>query len=137
MKNLLLLLLAVAFTTIGFAQDTVSKKGDMHEMMDGKMHTRMHEKMYTCPMHSDVMQDHPGKCPKCGMDLVESKNMTKGYCPMCKEKTMMKDGKCTKCGKQVTKYGEKGQSKKVYICSSCHTKSKTSGKCPKCGAKME
>ena len=141
MKNLLLLLLAVAFTTIGFAQDTVSKKGDMHKMMDGKMHdgmhTKMHEKMYTCPMHSDVMQDHPGKCPKCGMDLVESKNMTKGYCPMCKEKTMMKDGKCTKCGKQITKYGEKGQSKKVYICSSCHTKSKTSGKCPKCGAKME
>ncbi|MFV5699143.1 heavy metal-binding domain-containing protein [Flavobacterium sp. ZT3R17] len=146
MKNLLLILLAFAFTSIGFAQDTVSKKGDMHEMMDGKMmdgkmhdsmHTRMHEKMYTCPMHSDVMQDHPGKCPKCGMNLVESKNRTKGYCPMCKEKTMMKDGKCTKCGKQITKYGEKGQSKKVYICSSCHAKSKTSGKCPKCGAKME
>ena len=25
---------------------------------------------YVCPMHSDVTSDKPGKCPKCGMDLV-------------------------------------------------------------------
>ena len=25
---------------------------------------------YTCPMHSSVVQDGPGKCPICGMDLV-------------------------------------------------------------------
>ena len=25
---------------------------------------------YTCPMHPEVRQDHPGACPKCGMDLV-------------------------------------------------------------------
>jgi hypothetical protein len=25
---------------------------------------------YTCPMHSEVVQDKPGKCPKCGMTLV-------------------------------------------------------------------
>ena len=24
---------------------------------------------YGCPMHSDVVQDHPGGCPKCGMAL--------------------------------------------------------------------
>lgn len=35
---------------------------------------------YTCPMHPEVMQDHPGPCPKCGMALepvagkVEEKN---------------------------------------------------------------
>ena len=28
---------------------------------------------YTCPMHSEVTSDKPGKCPKCGMDLVEKK----------------------------------------------------------------
>ena len=28
---------------------------------------------YTCPMHSDVHSDKPGKCPKCGMALVEKK----------------------------------------------------------------
>jgi Cu+-exporting ATPase len=26
-------------------------------------------RMYTCPMHPEVRQDHPGACPKCGMAL--------------------------------------------------------------------
>jgi hypothetical protein len=26
--------------------------------------------LYTCVMHPEVISDHPGKCPKCGMDLV-------------------------------------------------------------------
>ena len=30
-------------------------------------------KQYTCPMHPEVVQDAPGKCPKCGMKLVEKK----------------------------------------------------------------
>ncbi|WP_087745067.1 MULTISPECIES: copper-transporting P-type ATPase [unclassified Acidovorax] len=25
--------------------------------------------IYTCPMHPEVRQDHPGNCPKCGMSL--------------------------------------------------------------------
>ncbi|WP_081054279.1 heavy metal translocating P-type ATPase [Burkholderia vietnamiensis] len=25
--------------------------------------------IYTCPMHPEVRQDHPGQCPKCGMTL--------------------------------------------------------------------
>ena len=25
--------------------------------------------VYTCPMHPEVRQDHPGACPKCGMAL--------------------------------------------------------------------
>jgi uncharacterized membrane protein YraQ (UPF0718 family) len=25
---------------------------------------------YTCPMHPEVLRNHPGRCPKCGMDLV-------------------------------------------------------------------
>src|SRR6266516_7714480 len=28
---------------------------------------------YTCVMHPEVVQDHPGKCPKCGMELVPVK----------------------------------------------------------------
>lgn len=28
---------------------------------------------YTCPMHPEVIKAEPGKCPKCGMDLVEKK----------------------------------------------------------------
>ena len=28
---------------------------------------------YTCPEHPNVVMDKPGKCPKCGMALVEKK----------------------------------------------------------------
>lgn len=28
---------------------------------------------YTCPLHPAVVSDHPGKCPKCGMDLIVKK----------------------------------------------------------------
>ncbi len=30
-------------------------------------------KQYTCSMHPDVVQDKPGKCPKCGMALTEKR----------------------------------------------------------------
>jgi multidrug efflux pump subunit AcrA (membrane-fusion protein) len=30
-------------------------------------------KVYVCPMDPDVVSDHPGNCPKCGMKLVEKK----------------------------------------------------------------
>lgn len=33
--------------------------------------------LYTCPMHPEVEQDHPGNCPKCGMTL-ELKTVTAG-----------------------------------------------------------
>lgn len=32
---------------------------------------------YTCVMHPEVVQDHPGKCPKCGMELVPVKKHKK------------------------------------------------------------
>jgi membrane fusion protein, copper/silver efflux system len=28
------------------------------------------EQIYTCPMHKNVRQDVPGKCPQCGMALL-------------------------------------------------------------------
>ena len=34
-------------------------------------------KHYTCPMHPEVVQDKPGKCPKCGMALEEKKKEEK------------------------------------------------------------
>jgi Cu+-exporting ATPase len=33
--------------------------------------------IYTCPMHPEVQQEHPGNCPKCGMAL-EPKTVTAG-----------------------------------------------------------
>lgn len=30
--------------------------------------------IWTCPMHPEIREHEPGKCPKCGMDLVEEKS---------------------------------------------------------------
>ncbi len=42
--------------------------------MSGAEHTHSHvhstgDVVYTCPMHPEVQQNHPGSCPKCGMTL--------------------------------------------------------------------
>ncbi|PWT96782.1 MAG: copper-translocating P-type ATPase [Bacteroidetes bacterium] len=41
-------------------------------------HQHAHQK-YTCPMHPQIIQDLPGKCPICGMDLVPMKGATDGH----------------------------------------------------------
>ena len=38
---------------------------------DADEHPAKHAQQYTCPMHPDVVVNTPGKCPQCGMDLVE------------------------------------------------------------------
>ena len=44
----------------------LSRPGSEHD------YEQQHEKKqkYTCPMHPEVITDHPGNCPKCGMTLV-------------------------------------------------------------------
>ena len=37
----------------------------------GKTSASPEKKLWVCPMHPDVVQDKPGTCPICGMDLVE------------------------------------------------------------------
>ncbi len=43
-------------------------------------HEQEQKKMqkYTCPMHPEVITDHPGNCPKCGMKLVPLKEKKRG-----------------------------------------------------------
>lgn len=45
---------------------------------------------YTCPMHPEIVQDTTGSCSKCGMTLVEKKDMPKGNLPQAKDSTMKK-----------------------------------------------
>ncbi len=47
------------------------------------------DEMYTCTMHNEVMSDHPGDCPKCGMKL-EKQKMTADQEKMMKEGTYVK-----------------------------------------------
>ncbi|HEX7503555.1 MAG TPA: HAD-IC family P-type ATPase, partial [Acidobacteriota bacterium] len=59
--------------------------------------------IYTCPMHPEVVQDHPGNCPKCGMTL-EPKDVPAVVsnvlytCPMHPEVIQDHPGHCPKCG---------------------------------------
>ncbi len=66
MKKLLVLIVAVSITYSGFSQD---QKGKMQR--HGSDSTI--KKQYTCTMHPEVLSDKPGKCPKCGMELVQKK----------------------------------------------------------------
>ena len=66
---------------------------------------------YSCPMseHADVVMDKPGKCPKCGMNLVEKKSSPIKYvCPMKEDSDVISDkpGKCPKCGMNLIKKTE-------------------------------
>ena len=64
--------------------------------------TDTNENIYTCPMHPDVRQDHPGDCPKCGMALepvvVKAVNSTVYTCPMHPEVQQDHPGDCPRCG---------------------------------------
>lgn len=57
--------------TVLFAQTKTNK-----DTAAGK--TQAVKKVYTCPMHPEVVTDKPGKCPKCGMTLVEKKQAAGG-----------------------------------------------------------
>ena len=71
-----------------------TKHGHSKMKMDAKKDS-MTQIMYTCSMHPEVKETKPGKCPKCGMELVamNSENNSK-----MKEKfKLMKDGKYECC----------------------------------------
>ena len=72
---------------------------------------------YTCPMHSEIVDDQPGDCPKCGMALdamgvpVAPSTSTVYTCPMHPEIEQDGPGDCPKCGmplepKTVTSGGD-------------------------------
>jgi len=63
------------------------------------VHDVQGEYTYTCPMHPDVKQDRPGKCPECGMFLVADTDAdVEYYCPMHPDVVQEDPGKCPECG---------------------------------------
>lgn len=76
-KKTLIVLTAVVIAGAGggwwYAQSTAPHQHQLVKMTDeqGKVY-------YTCPMHPQVRQDHPGNCPICGMKLVKREDKPEG-----------------------------------------------------------
>lgn len=45
-------------------------KHSEHEHLSEKLQSQEDELIYTCPMHPDVRQSTPGRCPGCSMELI-------------------------------------------------------------------
>ncbi len=79
-------------------RDEISKGG----LLQNK-DTRAKE-VYTCPMHPEVIQDKPGKCPKCKMNLEKKEIASVVYtCPMHPKVIQDKPGKCPECKMNLVK----------------------------------
>ncbi len=91
MKTLIILSIILAGAATSFAQAGKEKMPMSKTDTSGKI-------VYTCTMHPEVISEKPGKCPKCGMELVK-KTVPKIYtCTMHADVISDKPGKCPKCG---------------------------------------
>jgi Cu(I)/Ag(I) efflux system membrane fusion protein len=63
----ILIISSIAVTLFACSQ---GKQADEHAAHDHTKEEAAAPKKYTCPMHPNVVQDGPGKCSVCGMDLV-------------------------------------------------------------------
>jgi len=57
--------------------------------------------VYACPMHPEVVNEEPGKCPHCGMKLLATAAPQTYVCPMHPEVTSDEAGKCPECGMKL------------------------------------
>jgi FtsP/CotA-like multicopper oxidase with cupredoxin domain len=87
--------------------------------------------IYACPMHSEVVRDEPGTCPKCGMKLMPQTAQTTYACPMHPEVVNSEPGHCPQCGMKL-------MPRPVAYACPMHPEvvSDQPGHCPTCGMKL-
>ena len=57
--------------------------------------------LYSCPVHSEVTSQEPGRCPRCGMKLLSAAGAPAYGCPMHPEVTSDQPGHCSQCGMKL------------------------------------
>jgi hypothetical protein len=85
MKKYIFLFTSIAFLSIvlyACSDNTAGKtdtatKPDSSSVMKDSSAMKQTAAVYTCKMHPEVISDKPGKCPKCGMDLVKKEDLAK------------------------------------------------------------
>lgn len=78
MKNLIGLFYLVLFLTLavtgcqpGKDKSDQTESTEASDATDSTSNEHIAKVQYTCTMHPEVLEDEPGKCPKCGMDLMK------------------------------------------------------------------
>jgi FtsP/CotA-like multicopper oxidase with cupredoxin domain len=57
--------------------------------------------VYICPMHADIVNEAPGRCPHCGMKLIATERVPQFVCPMHPDVTSTQAERCPKCGMRL------------------------------------
>jgi len=70
MKKLFLIYVTILIVAIPFMQSCNSKQAKEDKTMASS------EDLYTCSMHPQVLEHHPGNCPICGMKLIKKNAAT-------------------------------------------------------------
>lgn len=110
---------------------------DVKGMDSGKNLQKEGGVYYTCPMHPEIKQSIPGKCPKCGVTLVEK--TTKSSPPVKKPLSKPFPVKKTVTKKLITTKKPTAQQEQTttYTCPMhLEIQSTETGNCPKCGMKL-
>jgi hypothetical protein len=80
MKKLIIDLASIVAVILLAACNSNSSSSGKTENTDTAKNSMVTAVKYTCTMHPEVISDTPGKCPKCGMEMVPMKdtmNMSK------------------------------------------------------------
>ncbi|MFV1981981.1 MAG: heavy metal-binding domain-containing protein, partial [Thiohalomonadales bacterium] len=158
---------AQASAVHGHTEHKKMQHGDHSDMDHGSDHRMNHETPteYTCPMHPEVVQNQPGSCPECGMNLepreksgnsnhehhhMEHETQLEYTCPMHPEVVQSEPGSCPKCGMNLESrdvvqvesnhkhHQMDHETQREYTCP-MHPEvvENEPGSCPKCGMNLE
>lgn len=72
MKKILIMMAIGAMFTFAACSNSNTNSTNPHNSQEAAKHM-----YYTCTMHPEIHRDKPGKCPKCGMELVEREETVK------------------------------------------------------------
>jgi hypothetical protein len=102
-NKIILIAILTIISCVGYGQDSSAKS-------TGSSGVKSERSKFCCSMHPDVVSGNPGKCPKCNMDLVQSKKeimksevMKLYQCPMHPNEKSDQAGKCKKCNMEMKK----------------------------------
>lgn len=101
-----------------------SHRGQLESEVEGET------PIFECPMHPEVRQNEPGRCPKCGMKLVPKKGQSAGH-------EHHRGPEQKQAPARSKKSGSRDAGAVIYVCPMHPEVTDTKpSQCPKCGMKL-